>query len=103
MSARSALTALSSAFPEPFTTLFGMATMEVCTRPFGDTGPALTLTMPGMSLAPSVFVIDSTFAESAAVSFPPSARENTMMAAELVTCPVCGKAWFCRSIARIDS
>ena len=33
-------------------------------------------------------------AESAAVSFPPSARENTMMAASLVTLPTWGNASF---------
>ena len=56
-----------------------------------------------MCLASRVFVIAVTCAESAAVSCPPSARENTMMAAALVTFPVCGNAWSCRSIARIDS
>ena len=44
-----------------------------------------------------------TFAESAAVSCPPSERENTMIAAALVTWPVCGNAWSCRFCARIDS
>ena len=43
------------------------------------------------------------FAESALVRRPWSARANTMMAAALVTWPVCGKALSCRSAARIDS
>ena len=103
MSARSALTALSAAVPEPLTTELGIATIAVCTRRFGDGGPAVMLTMPGMCLASSVFAIAATFAESAAVSCPPSARENTMMAAAPVTLPVCGNAWSCRSMARIDS
>ena len=46
---------------------------------------------------------EATFAESAAVNLPPSARENTMMAATAVTCPVCGNALSCRFAARIDS
>ena len=97
------MTALSDAFPEPLTTALGMATMALCTRWFGDADPAVTLTMPGMCLALRVFVIAVTFAESAAVSCPPSVRENTTMAAALVTFPVCGNALSCRSIARIDS
>ena len=61
------------------------------------------LTMPAMCLASRSFVIVATFASSAAVSCPPSARENTMMAAALVTFPVCGNAWSWRSMARMDS
>jgi hypothetical protein len=80
-----------------------MATIAVCTRWFGDAGPTVTLTMLRMCLALRSFAIAVTFAESAPVSFPPSARENTMMAAALVTWPLCGNALSCRFIARIDS
>ena len=103
VSARSALTASSAAVPEPLTTLLGMATSVVCTRRFGDGGPAVMLTMSRMCLPSSVVAIAATFAESAPVSRPPSARANTMMAAELVTWPACGNAWSCRCAARIDS
>jgi hypothetical protein len=97
------LTALSDALPEPLTTELGMATIALRTRWFCDSGPAEMLTMPGTCLASRVFVIAVTFAESAVVSLAPSARENTMMAAALVTFPVCGYALFWRSIARMDS
>ena len=104
MSARRTLTASPAVVvPEPLTTLLGMATSAVCTRRFGDGGPAVTLTMFRMCLPPSVAAIAVIFAESAAVSRPPSERANTMIAAEPVTWPVCGKAWSCRCAARIDS
>ena len=103
MSARSTLIASPAAVPEPLTTLLGMATSAVCTRWFGDRGPAVMPTMLRMCLPSSVAAIAATFAESAAVSRPPSDRANTMMAAELVTWPVCGNAWSCRFAARIDS
>ena len=80
-----------------------MATIALRTRWFCDSGPTVTLTMPGMCRASTLFVIAATFAESAAVSWPPSARENTMMAAAPVTFPVCGNALSWRSIARMDS
>ena len=51
------MTALSDASPLPFTTELGMATIALRTRRFGDCGPAVMLTMPGMCLASSVFVI----------------------------------------------
>ena len=54
-------------------------------------------------MPPSVAAIAETFAESGAVSRPPSERANTMVAAALVTWPVCGNAWSCRCAARIDS
>ena len=56
-----------------------------------------------MSLALSDAATEVTFAESAPVSLPPSARENTMMAAAAVTRPACGNALSCRFAARIDS
>ena len=84
-SARRTLTASPAVVPEPLTTLLGMATSAVCTRRFGDGGPAVMLTMLGMCLPPTVAAIAVIFAESAAVSRPPSERANTMMAAELVT------------------
>ena len=89
--------------PEPLTTLLGIATSAVCTRRFGERGPGVTPTMLWMCLASSDEAPEATFAESAAVSLPPSARENTMMAAATVTCPACGKALSCRFAARIDS
>ena len=103
MSARSTLTASPAAVPEPLTTLLGMATSAVCTRRFGDGGPAVTLTMFRICLPSSVAAIAVIFAESAAVRRPLSERANTMIAAELVTWPVCGNAWSCRCAARIDS
>ena len=103
MSARSTLTASPAVVPEPLTTLLGMATSAVCTRPFGDRGPAVMLTMFRICLPSSVAAIAVIFAESAAVSRPLSARANTMIAAEPVTWPVCGNAWSCRFAARIDS
>ena len=103
MSARSFLTASPAAVAEPFSTLLGIATMAVCTRRFGDGGPAVIPSMLGMCRARSAAAICSTLAESALVSFAPSARANTMMAAALVTSPVCGNALLCRSAARIDS
>ena len=103
MSARSTLIASPAAVLEPLTTLLGMATSAVCTSRFGDGGPAVTPTMLWMCLASSDAATDRIFAESAAVSLPPSARENTMMAAAAVTCPASGNALSCRSAARIDS
>ena len=103
MSARSALTASPAAVPEPLTTLLGMATSAVCTRRFGDGAPTVMPTTSGMCLLPSDRAIVATLAESAPVSGPPPARENTMMAAALVTWLVCGNAWSCRAAARIDS
>jgi hypothetical protein len=88
---------------DPLTTLLGMATRAVCTSRFGEGGPAVTPAMLWMCLAPSDAATERTFAESARVSLPPSARENTMMAADAVTCPACGNALSCRFAARIDS
>ena len=51
MSARSTLIASPAAVLEPLTTLLGMATSAVCTRRFGDGGPAVTPTMLWMCLA----------------------------------------------------
>ena len=103
MSARSTLTASRAVVPEPLTTLLGMATSAVCTRPFGDRGPAVMLTILRMCLPSSVAATAVIFAASAAVGRPPSERADTMIAAELVTWPVCGNAWSCRFAARIDS
>jgi hypothetical protein len=103
MPARGALAASAAAVPEPLTTLLGMATSAVCTRRFGDGGPATTPTMFGMCLLFSAWAIDTTFAESAAVSFPWSVRENTMIAVAAVTSPACGNARACRVAARMDS
>ena len=103
MSARSTLIASPAAVLDPLTTLLGMATRAVCTSRFGEGGPAVTPTMLWMCLAPSDAATERTFAESAGVSLPPSARENTMMAADAVMCPACGNALSCRFAARIDS
>ena len=59
--------------------------------------------IPAMCLPPSDLAIAAILAESAPVRRPPSARANTMMAAELVTWLACGNAWSCRFVARIDS
>lgn len=61
------------------------------------------LTMLWMFRLVSDLAMVAIFAESALVRRPWSARANTMMAAALVTWPVCGKALSCRSAARIDS
>jgi len=103
MSARSTLTASPAAVPDPLTTLLGMATSAVCTSRLGEGGPAVTPTMLWMALPSSDEATDRIFAESAAVSWPPSARENTMIAAAAVTCPAAGNALSCRFAARIDS
>ena len=70
MSARSTLTASPAVVPEPLTTLLGMATSAVCTRPFGDRGPAVMLTILRMCLPSSVAATAVIFAASAAVSRP---------------------------------
>ena len=81
----------------------GMATSAVCTSRLGEAGPAVTPAMLWMCLASSDEAIEAILAESAAISLPPSARENTMMAAAAVTCPAAGKALSCKLAARIDS
>ena len=56
-----------------------------------------------MCLSFSAVAIEATWAWSAAVSFPPSWRANTMIAAEASIFPASGKAWSCRFCALIDS
>ena len=56
-----------------------------------------------MCLAFSSAATRVTAAESAAVSGPPSGRENTMIDASAVTCPCCGNACDCSVCARMDS
>ncbi len=102
ISARNTLIA-SPAVPDPLTTLLGMATSAVCTSRFGEGGPAVMPTMLWMCLSASDEAIEAIFAESAAVSLPPSSRENTVTAAAAVTFPACGNALSCRFAARIDS
>ena len=103
ISERSTLIASAACVPEPFTMLLSMATDAVCTRPFGDAGPAVTVRMFVMCLPFSVLATEATFALSAGASRAPSERANTMIAAAAVTCPACGNAWSCRFCALIDS
>ena len=103
ISARKALIALAACVPEPFTRSLVMATEAVWTRPFGETGPAVTLRMFAMCLPFSVLATEATFALSAGLSRPWSERANTMIAAVASTFPACGNAWSCRFCALIDS
>ena len=80
-----------------------METSAVWTSLFGEAGPAVTARMFLMCRELSVAATDFTLALSALVSFPPSARANTMIAASAVTFPACGNALSCRLEARIDS
>ena len=71
MSARNVLIASPAAVPVPLTTLLGIATSAVCTRRFGDGGPAVTLTMLGMfRLVSDLAGRLAIFAESALVRCP---------------------------------
>ena len=104
MSARSTLMALPASLPLPLTTLLGMATAAAWTRWFDEGWPAVMASMFLTCLAcQGLRRPTSTLAESAAVSGPPPAFANTMMAALPVTLLACGKAWSCRFDARMDS